>query len=70
MRIFVVCCSYVKAEAAVGLWNNMLQPVGQKDRSFYANSTILCPNEQRPYFYTNKNSNLTSSFNNASAQSF
>lgn len=42
--------------AAIGLWNNMLQPVGKKTETMNPNDQILCPTVQMPFFYTNKNS--------------
>lgn len=41
--------------AAVGLWNSMFQPVGQKATTFTVGETIQCPPVDHPYFYTNKN---------------
>eukprot|EP00731_Ephydatia_muelleri_P027768 Em0019g641a len=43
-------------EMAVGLWNNMLQPVGQKSTDWTLNQAIICPSANTPYFYTKKNS--------------
>ena len=45
------------ATAAVALWNNMLQPVGQKgtwSREYASN--VTCPTAARPYLATIKNS--------------
>jgi len=45
------------ASAAVALWNNMLQPVGQKStwsRAF--SSSLSCPTSKRPFLATQKNS--------------
>ena len=42
--------------AAVALWNNMLEPVGGKTHEFLVNQPIKCPTVANPYFYTNKNS--------------
>ncbi|XP_070597040.1 phospholipase B1, membrane-associated isoform X2 [Erythrolamprus reginae] len=43
------------------LWNNMLQPVGEKDVSFnfMDNITLSCPTPQQPFLLTFKNSNAT-----------
>lgn len=49
------------AIAAIGLWNNMLEPVGRKSlglRPFF--SEFRCPTSGSPYIYTNLNSNLES----------
>ena len=43
-------------DAAVALWNNMLQPVGSKTMEFQVNQPVLCPQVGHPYFYTHKNS--------------
>lgn len=45
------------AECAVGLWNNMLERVGQKAKAWTPGSKIICPTKESPYFFTNKNSN-------------
>jgi len=42
--------------AAHGLWNNMLQPVGHKDKRWKVAEPYTCPTEKHPYFYTNVNS--------------
>ncbi|KAM4694182.1 phospholipase B1, membrane-associated [Discoglossus pictus] len=41
------------------LWNNMLQPVGQKTDTldFMANISLSCPTQAQPYLRTYKNSN-------------
>jgi len=41
--------------AAHGLWNNMLQPVGQKDKKWKVGEPYACPTAEHPYFYTNLN---------------
>ncbi|KAM9798090.1 phospholipase B1, membrane-associated-like [Neosynchiropus ocellatus] len=47
------------AEMAIGLWNNMLEPVGQK-RTFndftYDRSKLRCPSQVNPYIFTKSNS--------------
>lgn len=43
--------------AALELWNSMLIPVGQKpDFWKHMNQQAICPTDEVPYFYTNKNS--------------
>jgi len=42
---------------AIGLWNNLLQPVGQKSTTWLPTDKILCPSKKSPFFFTNKNSN-------------
>ena len=41
---------------ARGLWNNLLQPVGQKSLDYEIGVPFLCPSPQRPYIATHKNS--------------
>ena len=41
----------------MGLWNNMLQPVGKKATTFSVSETIACPTKDQPYIFTNLNSN-------------
>ena len=43
--------------AAIGLWNGMLQPVCKKMTTFKIDEKITCPTEDKPYIFTNKNSN-------------
>lgn len=46
----------------VGLWNNMMQPVGQKQP--YGVTKIVqvqCPSQENPYLFTYRNSNYSSS---------
>jgi len=48
-----------KGHAAAGeaLWNNMMEPVGQKSTSWSADGKhVFCPSEDRPYLATYKNS--------------
>nr|XP_009674588.1 PREDICTED: phospholipase B1, membrane-associated [Struthio camelus australis] len=49
------------SQAARALWNNMLEPVGQKtDNQKLENEIVLkCPNEAEPFLRTYKNSNYT-----------
>uniref|UniRef100_A0ABM5FPN6 Phospholipase B1, membrane-associated n=1 Tax=Pogona vitticeps TaxID=103695 RepID=A0ABM5FPN6_9SAUR len=47
--------------AALGLWNNMLEPIGQKTKLQKLENTITlnCPTEDQPYLMTHRNSNYT-----------
>ncbi|XP_068085160.1 phospholipase B1, membrane-associated-like [Anabrus simplex] len=48
------------ALAANGLWNNMLQPVGNKSTNWPSLfSEFLCPSEKQPYIYTASNSDAS-----------
>nr|XP_020741977.1 phospholipase B1, membrane-associated [Odocoileus virginianus texanus]XP_020741978.1 phospholipase B1, membrane-associated [Odocoileus virginianus texanus]XP_020741979.1 phospholipase B1, membrane-associated [Odocoileus virginianus texanus]XP_020741980.1 phospholipase B1, membrane-associated [Odocoileus virginianus texanus] len=49
--------SKAHAHAASALWNNMLQPVGQKTRqhNFEDKINITCPDQARPFLSTYKN---------------
>jgi hypothetical protein len=49
--------SFLKALAAIGLWNNLLEPVGAKTKAVRPNSKILCPTKSQPFLFTSKNSN-------------
>ncbi|XP_046392153.1 phospholipase B1, membrane-associated-like [Ischnura elegans] len=48
------------AEVAIQLWNNMLQPVGNKTEKIedVRLKQYLCPTEEKPYFFTKKNSEI------------
>ncbi|XP_042552573.1 phospholipase B1, membrane-associated [Dipodomys spectabilis] len=49
------------AEMAIALWNNMLEPVGQKTTSnnfTYSRAKLKCPSPDSPFFYTLRNSGL------------
>ncbi|CAL1539077.1 unnamed protein product [Lymnaea stagnalis] len=43
--------------AAEALWNNMVEPVGSKRLNWMPGEPIECPSEEKPYFFTAKNSN-------------
>ncbi|KGL72524.1 Phospholipase B1, membrane-associated, partial [Tinamus guttatus] len=49
------------SQAARGLWNNMLEPVGQKTDNQQVQEEIVlkCPSEAEPFLRTYKNSNYT-----------
>lgn len=48
------------APAANALWNNLMEPVGEKSTNWpELFSPLLCPTEDHPFIYTHKNSNLT-----------
>ncbi len=44
------------AQAALSLWNNMLEPVGGKQWFWHMGEEFKCPTEKYPYIFTNKNS--------------
>jgi len=45
------------ASAGEALWNNMMEPVGEKSTSWHPEGQhILCPSEKRPYLATYQNS--------------
>lgn len=43
------------AEAAMGLWNNMLEAQGSKDKSWHVGQQPRCPTEQAPFLCTPTN---------------
>ncbi len=45
-----------QSRAALSLWNNMLEPVGQKLWEWHLGEQIECPTQDRPYFATRLNS--------------
>lgn len=44
------------SQAALALWNNMLEPVGAKQESWQFNQTLKCPTKENPFLFTSKNS--------------
>lgn len=42
--------------ATDALWNNMVEPVGNKRTQWTPNELVECPSAEAPYFYTYKNS--------------
>jgi phospholipase B1 len=44
------------SRAALSLWNNMLEPVGEKSWEWHVGEQIECPTPDRPYFATRLNS--------------
>lgn len=48
------------AASALALWNAMMEPVGNKSKTWRPRESFHCPTEEHPYFYTRKNSpNIT-----------
>nr|XP_033793551.1 phospholipase B1, membrane-associated [Geotrypetes seraphini] len=49
------------AQGARGLWNNMLEPLGEKtnNQSFDVYLSLICPQQDQPFLRTFKNSNYT-----------
>ncbi len=42
--------------AALATWNNLFQPVGAKQLSYLVGEPTVCPTDEFPYLYTNRNS--------------
>lgn len=54
------------ARAANALWNNMLEPVGNKSTNWHVEfERFLCPTEDQPFIYTADNSNLSPGYKQA-----
>ncbi|CAL8314792.1 unnamed protein product [Lota lota] len=63
LSFFSVDCFHISerahAEMAISLWNNMLEPVGQKqdyNNFTYDRTKVHCPSKARPFFFTKLNS--------------
>lgn len=52
--------------AANLLWNNMMEPVGNKTQMGLPKilETVLCPSKEKPYIFTNINSRLYYQYGN------
>uniref|UniRef100_A0A8C5AUW0 Phospholipase B1, membrane-associated n=1 Tax=Gadus morhua TaxID=8049 RepID=A0A8C5AUW0_GADMO len=62
-RFFSVDCFHISerahAEMAIALWNNMLEPVGQKqeyNNFTYDPTKVHCPSKDHPFLFTKLNS--------------
>jgi hypothetical protein len=44
------------SQAALSLWNNMLEPVGGKKSTWHMGETLKCPTKEYPYIFTSQNS--------------
>jgi len=44
------------SRAALSLWNNMFEPVGDKRWEWHEGENITCPSKEHPYIFTSKNS--------------
>ncbi|NXJ11111.1 PLB1 Phospholipase, partial [Odontophorus gujanensis] len=52
------------AEMAIALWNNMMEPVGEKqtyNNFTYGRSKLKCPNTEKPFLSTLRNSGFRNS---------
>lgn len=58
--LFSVDCFHIsqkgQALSAVALWNNMLQPISQRQTDWNMDYKLECPTAQQPYFTTIRNS--------------
>ena len=55
-RYFLLILGKGHSQAALSLWNNMLEPVGGKQWSWHMNEPLKCPTDKYPYIFTKKNS--------------
>lgn len=44
------------SQAAISLWNNLFEPVGNKRETWNTDEPVKCPTEDYPYIFTSKNS--------------
>ena len=44
------------SQAAISLWNNMLEPVTGKHATWTTDQSLKCPTKEFPYIFTSKNS--------------
>ena len=60
VEILAVDCSHLSPTgnraAAIGLWNNMLQRVGEKSSTLRAPVELSCPTNEDPFLFTTQNS--------------
>uniref|UniRef100_A0A8D2M409 Phospholipase B1, membrane-associated n=1 Tax=Zonotrichia albicollis TaxID=44394 RepID=A0A8D2M409_ZONAL len=68
MSFFAADCSHFSvrgyAEMAMALWNNMLEPVGEKqtyNNFTHDRSKLKCPNPEKPFLFTRRNSGFGNS---------
>lgn len=50
------CLGKGHGQAALSLWNNMLEPVGAKQSSWHMGEELKCPSTTYPYIFTKSNS--------------
>jgi hypothetical protein len=60
LALFKPWCGFAGANA---LWNNMLEPIGEKSTNWVDTFTVFkCPSDAQPYLFTKANSSLNESF--------